>query len=171
MEKKSSLYSTDKDEGRVTREIDGSEAIVSNNKRRVNGGSPLKPGMDAKKKAQDGKRTSVEAVRDRVGPPGASTQTAGTDAPNELSHHNVPPPVPNRLYNLNELPLSVRQNLPDFSVSVFLYSDDASSRLVRINGAMMKEGQYLNPGLRLEEIIPAGVIFSYQNYRFLIGPK
>lgn len=172
IEKKPPPYSTGKDEGsRVTKEIAGSEAIVSNNERSINREKALKPGTDIKKKAQDRNKTSVEATRDRAGPPRASVETPGTDAPNEPGHHNFPPPVPNRLYNLSELPLSVRQNLPDFSVSVFLYSDDVASRLVRINGAMMKEGQYLNPGLKLEEIIPAGVVFSYQNYRFLVGPK
>jgi hypothetical protein len=41
--------------------------------------------------------------------------------------------------------------------------------MVRVNGNRMKEGQYLTTGLKLEEIIPDGVIFSYMHYRFRIG--
>jgi len=42
------------------------------------------------------------------------------------------------------------------------------SRTVRVNGTTMKEGHYLTDGLKLEEIIPDGVIFSYLDYRFRI---
>jgi hypothetical protein len=43
--------------------------------------------------------------------------------------------------------------------------------MARINGSMIREGEYLTAGLKLEEITPDGVIFSYQNYRFHVGPK
>lgn len=106
----------------------------------------------------------------------AKTAIPPADAENkrasaETKSDNIPLPAPNRIYGLNELPPSLRQNLPDFVVSVFLYSEDPASRLVRVNGKMMKEGQFLDAGLKLEEIIPAGVLFSYKHYRFLIGPK
>ena len=81
----------------------------------------------------------------------------------------IPPPDKTKLYSLNELPSSIREKLPEFSLSVFLYSDDPDSRMVRVNGNKMKEGQYLTTGLKLEEIIPDGVIFSYMHYRFRIG--
>lgn len=80
-------------------------------------------------------------------------------------------PVKNKIYDLNEMPLSVRRNLPDFTVSIFLYSDEQDSRQVRINGQMLREGQYLTEGLKLEEITPDGAIFNYQNYRFRVGMK
>lgn len=80
----------------------------------------------------------------------------------------MPPADKGRLYGLNELPESVRQRLPDFTFSVFLYSDDVTLRTVRINGVTMKEGQYLADGLKLEEIIHDGVIFNYANYRFRV---
>jgi len=80
----------------------------------------------------------------------------------------LPPPDKAKLYTLNELPSSIRQKLPDFSFSVFLYSDEPMSRTVRVNGTTMKEGHYLTDGLKLEEIIPDGVIFSYLDYRFRI---
>jgi general secretion pathway protein B len=81
----------------------------------------------------------------------------------------IPPPDKTKLYSLNELPSSIREKLPEFSLSVFLYADEPDARMVRVNGNRMKEGQYLTTGLKLEEIIPDGVIFSYMHYRFRIG--
>lgn len=94
------------------------------------------------------------------------------NAPSESAHDGeIPPPDKNRLYNLNDLPSPVKQHLPDFSVSVFLYSDDPAARMVRINGQLLKEGQYLTEGVKLEEIIPDGLIFSYREYRFHLRLK
>lgn len=79
--------------------------------------------------------------------------------------------VENKVYNLKDLPLSIQQSLPAFIISVAVYSNDPTSRMVKINGQLMREGQYLTAGLKLEEITPEGVIFSYQNYRFRVGLK
>jgi len=98
---------------------------------------------------------------ERISPDNKSSETE-TDK-------EIPPPDKTKLYSLNELPSSVRQKLPDFSLSVFLYADEPDARMVRVNGNKMKEGQYLTTGLKLEEIIPDGVIFSYLDYRFRIG--
>ena len=85
--------------------------------------------------------------------------------------NHLPPPLPNKIYHMSELPQSLQQKLPAFAISTFLYSEDPGSRSVRINGQMMREGQYLSAGLKLEEIMQNGMIFSYQNYRFQVGLK
>jgi general secretion pathway protein B len=76
-----------------------------------------------------------------------------------------------RIFQLNELPSSVRQNLPAFSISVHIYGDDPNSRMTRINDRILREGQELSSGLRLEEITVDGVILSYDKYRFRVGLK
>jgi general secretion pathway protein B len=116
---------------------------------------------------RDKQTIKTETVASPIAPP----ETTLLHPSSEVKSDHIAVPMPNRIYTLNELPQPVRKDLPEFLVSVFLYSDDRASRLVRINGQMMKEGQYLTPGLKLDEIVPSGVIFSYQNYRFLIGPK
>jgi len=75
------------------------------------------------------------------------------------------------LYNLTELPLAIRQSLPTFSISALIHTGDPASGMVKINGQVMREGQELSPGLKLEEIISDGVIFRYHNYRFRVGLK
>ncbi len=84
---------------------------------------------------------------------------------------NDPAPVPGRIYQAGELPASVRQNLPAVNMSIFVYSEDPASRMVRINGQMLREGQYISDGLKVEEIKPDGVILNYKNYRFHLGRK
>jgi general secretion pathway protein B len=85
--------------------------------------------------------------------------------------NNIVSTVENKVYNLKDLPLSIQQGLPDFNITVAIYSNDPASRMVKINGQLMREGQYLTAGLKLEEITQDGVIFSYQNYRFRVGMK
>ncbi len=81
-------------------------------------------------------------------------------------------PVPEKkLYKLSELPSTVRSGLPGFSITAFLYSESPSGRMARINERMMREGQELEPGIRIEEIVPDGVIMSYKKFRFFVSPK
>lgn len=96
-------------------------------------------------------------------PPPIVSVTAPTE-PKKVAATAVPDP--SRIYKLKELPAGVRTGLPEFSVTAFLYSDNPASRMVRINDQMMKEGQDLSPGLKLEEITSDGVILRYQGYRF-----
>jgi general secretion pathway protein B len=92
-------------------------------------------------------------------------------APAEPKHPVDVLPVLNKVYSLSELPLSVQQKLPSFGISVFLYSDDPASRMVKINNKMLREGDYLSEGLKLEEINQNSLILSYQNFRFRVGLK
>jgi general secretion pathway protein B len=104
--------------------------------------------------------------------PSAPQQTAVSPAPvksQPVTHNETP--IKNKIYSLKELPVSLQQNLPDFSISTHLYSGDATSRMVRINGQMLREGEHLSAGVKLEEITPDGVIFSFENYRFRVGLK
>jgi len=73
-----------------------------------------------------------------------------------------------RLYELKDLPSTVKDKLPDITISVFVYSDDPSSRIVKINGKTIREGEELTSGLTVENIVPEGVIFHYEDYRFRV---
>jgi general secretion pathway protein B len=70
-----------------------------------------------------------------------------------------------------DLPQSIRKTLPVMTVAVHAYSDRAADRLVSINGRLLREGDTLAPGLRLEQITPDGMIFSYRGYRFRRGAQ
>jgi general secretion pathway protein B len=81
------------------------------------------------------------------------------------------PAATGKIYNLSELPTDVRHSLPEFKISGHAYSTEAQTRVVRINDKILQEGQDLSAGLRLEEIVPEGVILVYQGFRFRINLK
>lgn len=90
-------------------------------------------------------------------------------SPETTASVNITPLLENKIYSLSELPSSIQQNLPAFSISTHIHSADPSSRMVRINGQTLREGQELVAGLKIEEITSDGVVFRYQNIRFRIG--
>jgi general secretion pathway protein B len=73
--------------------------------------------------------------------------------------------------SMAELPLSIQQELPPMTISVHAYSGNPANRLVSINNRMLREGGYLVPGLKLEQITPDGMIFGYKGYSFRRGVK
>jgi general secretion pathway protein B len=89
----------------------------------------------------------------------------------QKAESQTPAPDSNRIYNVSELPLSLQQSLPAFTISAFLYSDDPVARMVRVNGKMLREGDALAEGLKLNEIRQNDLIFGYQNYRFRLEIK
>lgn len=68
-----------------------------------------------------------------------------------------------------ELPTAIRQEIPAMSIPVHSYSDSPQERIVGINDQLLREGEYLAPGLKLELIAPDGVVFSYKKYLFRHG--
>ncbi len=81
---------------------------------------------------------------------------------------NVPESVPQeqKLVAMGELPPSIQQEIPAISIQGHAYSSEPKDRIVGINDRLLKEGEYLAPGLRLEQITPDGLVFSYKNYLF-----
>lgn len=71
--------------------------------------------------------------------------------------------------SLSDLPLAIQQELPAMTIQLHSYSNKSENSIVSINSRMLKEGETLATGLRLEQITPDGVIFSYKGYRFQRG--
>jgi general secretion pathway protein B len=71
----------------------------------------------------------------------------------------------------SDMPSSIRKTLPVMSVAVHAYSNAPGDSLVSINGRMLREGDTLAPDLRLEQITPDGMIFTYRGYRFRRGAQ
>ena len=78
-------------------------------------------------------------------------------------------PPNGKIFELNDLPSSLKNSLPEFRVSAHVYNPDRQNRMVRVNDKILHEGEELSPGLRVVEIIPGGIVFSYQGYRFRFG--
>jgi len=69
----------------------------------------------------------------------------------------------------DELPVQIQREIPEMTVQFHAYSGNPGERLVSINSIRLREGGSLMLGLRLEEITPDGMIFSYKGYRFRRG--
>ena len=76
-----------------------------------------------------------------------------------------------KVMTIAELPLSIQQEMPKMSISVHAYSGTPKDRLLGINDRMLREGDFVAPGLLLEQITPDGVIMSYKGYRFRRGVR
>jgi general secretion pathway protein B len=72
---------------------------------------------------------------------------------------------------LAELPLSIQQEIPKMQISLHAYSAKPKDRLVSIDNRLLREGDSPAPGIRLEQITPDGMIFSYKGYRFRHGVR
>ncbi len=72
--------------------------------------------------------------------------------------------------DLAELPPSLRKNMPPLKLTGHLYSlGHPNARKVILNGAALKEGQYLDDDLMVSEITPDGVILDFHGRLFRIG--
>lgn len=136
--------------------------------KKVNAGNDVRKEIKEKPKAMP--ETKITREASSITPP-KKDEAGDTTSEAKPDDNHLPLPLPNKIYHMSELPQSLQQKLPAFAISTFLYSGDPGSRSVRINGQMMREGQYLSAGLKLEEIMQNGMIFSYQNYLFQVGLK
>ncbi len=112
------------------------------------------PMIDIKEEPEISRTTKEQEAIIRRSLPWSQPQAETGDAPKQ------------KVLNNNELPLSVRQNLPKMTISGHIYSNEPGSRIVNINGQIIREGEVISEGLRLEEITSTGIILSYKSYRF-----
>lgn len=108
-------------------------------------------------------------------PPPAAVQRA---APPRTAPATAPPTAalltpaaaPAAPVDFDSLPPDTRRRIPAFSVTGHLYSDvRPQANKVIINGAALREGQYVNEDLMVSEINDAGVILDFRGLHFLIA--
>jgi general secretion pathway protein B len=115
----------------------------------------------------------LQAQVPRVPQQAVAAASAPTDTTSPATE--MPAPVApvqtqeSRILALSDLPPEVRRGIPEMSFAVHLYSAKPSESMVSINGKMLKEGQEVSAGLKLEHITPDGMVFSYQGYTFKRG--
>ena len=68
--------------------------------------------------------------------------------------------------SLQELPASIRREVPTLTIAFHLYAAHPDERRVLLNNVMLHQGESLSPGLEVDEITPDGVIMRYKGYRF-----
>ncbi len=69
---------------------------------------------------------------------------------------------------LRQLPEDFQRQLPELVVNIHLYSANESENLVYINDRQYRRGEEVARGVRLEQIVPEGVVLSYEGTRFKV---
>lgn len=67
---------------------------------------------------------------------------------------------------LTALDPTVQRSIPQLSINVHVYAENARERFVFINMAKVREGSTVANGVKLHEITPEGVILSFHNQYF-----
>ena len=78
------------------------------------------------------------------------------------------PSVEAPVYTREQLPENVRAQLPQLAVGGSIYSSDAASRSVIINGRIYRENDRLTSDLLLEQIKLKAAVLKFKGYRFEI---
>jgi general secretion pathway protein B len=74
-----------------------------------------------------------------------------------------------RVYTQAELPDDIRRELPALTVGGAMYSENASSRMLVINGQVFHERDKLSPTLTLVQIKLKSAVLEYRGYRYTIS--
>ena len=72
------------------------------------------------------------------------------------------------LPTVRELSYSVQSALPEFPISVHVYSEEAGNRFVIIDREKYREGDHINRDLTLEAIAPGGIVLRYLDTAFCV---
>jgi len=75
---------------------------------------------------------------------------------------------PSQLQSWYELPQEIRSKIDLPRLDVHVYSEDPGKRFIMLNLEKFREGERLPSGLIVEEILPDGMVMSYQGERFRV---
>jgi general secretion pathway protein B len=64
-----------------------------------------------------------------------------------------------------ELPPALLQEMPALAVAGFIRGEGSSSMVI-VNDRLVREGDEVAPGVKLEKILNDGLVFNYKGYRF-----
>lgn len=128
--------------------------------------------------AQVAKDAVVESVANSETPAAPVTQQGAESVPqSEFTQitprgsqpQTMPAEPAQRIEEINELPDSVRNNLPAMTFSFHVYSESPEQRTIIINDRRMREGDEVSAGLKLQNITQDGVVLLFEQHRIHIS--
>lgn len=97
--------------------------------------------------------------------PAAATAAATAAAPAATPAVPGPPAGGVRAVQLAQLSPELRRELPALTLGGAIWSDNAASRFVIVNGQVLREGDAAAPGVLLERIGPKAVFLRWRDWR------
>lgn len=70
---------------------------------------------------------------------------------------------------LQQMPQDFQRALPALVVTIHVYSHDESQRILFINNREYRKGSQIDGGIRVEDIVPDGVVLSFRGERFKLS--
>ncbi|MDH5512789.1 MAG: general secretion pathway protein GspB [Gammaproteobacteria bacterium] len=70
---------------------------------------------------------------------------------------------------LQQMPQDFQRALPSLAVTIHVYSRDESQQILFINNREYRKGSQIETGLRVEDIVPDGVVLSFRGERFKLS--
>ena len=74
--------------------------------------------------------------------------------------------APERVPPLAELPDDLRRQVPAIAIGGSVYAAQPASRMIIVNGQILREGEALTPELKVEQIGAKSAVFSIRGQRF-----
>ncbi|HJV86180.1 MAG TPA: general secretion pathway protein GspB [Noviherbaspirillum sp.] len=71
-----------------------------------------------------------------------------------------------RVPGLRELPEAIQREIPPLAIGGYLYSGNKADRTVLINTKLLREGDEVAPGLRLETLMSNGMVLNFKGHRY-----
>ena len=103
-----------------------------------------------------------------VAPPVNTSPALAEVAPTPLQ----PTPVPiatGKAEFLNTMSPEFQKTVPPMTVNIHVYAPEESGRILYINNRSYRRGDDIPGGIRVEEIIPEGVVLQFQGQRFKLA--
>jgi len=131
------------------------------------------PADDAR--AAAGRSTSAGSDAAANGQPAPGTRSPAAAAP-PVEHYGPPladktPPAPApapAVRNVNDLPPTLRSQMPRLAVGGAIYSDTPSGRMLILNGQIYHEGDHPTPDTLIEQIRLKSAVLSFRGTRYEI---
>ena len=98
--------------------------------------------------------------------PAVAPVPAKTKPPVKPEVRSAPTAPPERVPLLADLPDELRRQVPSLALGGSVYSSQPASRMIIVNGLVLREGDKVAPELLLERIGPKSAVFSIRGQRF-----
>lgn len=73
------------------------------------------------------------------------------------------------LPSLQQLPESIRAQIPRVSFGGYMYSANPADRLVLVDKGLRREGEEVGPGLVLEKLLPHAAVMNFRGVRYRVA--
>lgn len=101
-------------------------------------------------------------------PPPEATPPQEVSSPKPQEESAGTPPRKETV-EVSELPAAVQRGMPKLAISGYINNtDDPSGRMVGIGDQLVREGDEVSPGLKLEKIGSNSAVFAYKGYHFRV---